>query len=251
MITLLQKIPAALLLFVASLSQAQDIIVIDPPTDPIALPTDLVYTVSPDYRECVYPLCGGYWLTPVNRIAIEVPTLDEADSGYAPVPEPVYVAAIDFDKLKLSDDEIAKYERYIAEGRALIKGALTSFPWWGQDDAYALKQLEASATWTSANKNPPAGTYLDVKSSGIVCITTPCPYYEAQQINTFWQFQFHELNFDRAELTYAQLQLAWQLVAERSLVLTGTRFVSQGMTGEGLGIAATQVFFPYPPLATR
>ncbi|TVZ37351.1 hypothetical protein P886_1692 [Alteromonadaceae bacterium 2753L.S.0a.02] len=223
-------------------AKASDIVVIDPPVSPIALDPTLTYTVEPDYRDCIYPLCGGYWLTPVNRVFVEVPTISDAD--YAPVPQPVYVVEINYDGLGLSDEQIQKFEHYIALGRALIKGALVDFDW--SNNAYDLQALKATATWTSANSQAAVGTYLDVKSSGIVCITTPCPYYKAQQINTYWSFLFHELNFERAQLTDAQLTLARSLVAEKSLVLTGTRFVSQGMTGDGIGIAATQVFFPYP-----
>jgi len=204
----------------------------------------LVYSVAPDYRRCVFPLCGGYWLTPVNRVSTHVPSLDEADAGVIIEPSPIYVASIEFAKLGLSSAQITEFKGLIGEGRALVSGVLSDFEW--AYNTFDVQMLTATGVWGSANNNAPVGSFLEVSSSGIVCITTPCPYYNAQQINTFYSFLFHELNFDRAELTSSQLLLAQSLVSKKSLILTGTRFVSQGVAGNGVGIAATQVFFPFP-----
>ncbi len=229
----------------AVFTYAQDVVPIDPPVSPVPIKPDLVYTLEPDYRRCVSPYCGGWWLTPVNRVYVAVPTEDDANSDIAP--EPIYVASIDYSRLGLDKNEIRQFEYLIYTGQALIRGALVDYQWSKPNPGNErLKSLLASATWSAANTNQALGTYLDVKSSGIVCITTPCPYYEANQVNTYWRFQFHELNFDRARLTDEQLELARKLVADRSLMITGVRFVSQGMTGEGIGIAATRVYFPFP-----
>ena len=238
--TLLSKLSVILLLLPAVASQAQERDIVDP--GPIS--KALVYTITPDYRKCASPTCGGYWLTPVNKLSIQIPTLYEAEGDYAPIPKPVYVASIDFSKVGLNKDEIEKYKGYIGLGRALIKGILSPYKP-VLDDQY-LQVLTANKTWISANEQPALGTYLEVRSSGIMCITTPCPYYEGQQINTFWSFLFHELTFDLAALSEKQLINAHSLIAKDSLVISGTRFASQGMAGEGLGIASTQVYFPFP-----
>lgn len=235
------------ILLSTAFSYAQDIVPIDPPVPPTPIQRDLVYTIEPDYRRCAAPFCGGWWLTPVNRLQIALPTVDDLDAGIAPAPTPIYVASIDYSKLRLTDAEINRFEYLILTGQALIRGALVDYPWTRQDSPkQQLNSLRASATWYAANTNEPFGTYLDVKSTGIVCITTPCPYFQANQVNTYWNFQFHEINFDRAELTDRQLAMAQKRIADRSLMMTGVRFVSQGMTGDGIGIAATQVYFNFP-----
>lgn len=228
-------------------SHAQDIVPIDPPVPPIPIERGVVYTIEPDYRRCAFPFCGGWWLTPVNRLQIALPTVDDLDAGIVPEPAPIYVASIDYSKLGLTDAEINRFEYLILTGQALIRGTLVDYPWTRQDPPkQPLQSLRASATWYAANTNEAFGTYLDVKSTGIVCITTPCPYFQANQVNTYWNFQFHEINFDRAELTDRQLAMAKKRIEDRSLMMTGVRFVSQGMTGDGIGIAATQVYFDFP-----
>lgn len=228
-------------------SYAQDITPIDPPVPPIPIERGVVYKIEPDYRRCAFPFCGGWWLTPVNQIQITLPTVDDLDAGIVPVPAPIYVASIDYSNLGLTEAEINRFEYLIITGQALIRGALVGYPWTGQyPPKQELRSLRASATWYAANTNQPFGPYLDVKSTGIMCITTPCPYFQANQVNTYWSFQFHEINFDRAELTERQLALAKRSIEDRSLMMTGVRFVSEGRTGDGIGIAATQVYFDFP-----
>lgn len=202
------------------------------------------YTIEPDNRYCPSPYCGGWWLTKVNQYSI---TADESvlDSSVVPiVPNPIYVAKIDYSVLGLTDREIAEFQNNIYQGRAFIRGVLRPYPspWWYKD----LQQLTATGTWLAANDNRPIGPYMNVKSSGIVCITTPCPYYELAVLNTNYSSLFHELNLAHAGLTDRQTEMAWAEVADDGLIITGVRFESQGQTGTGLGIAATKVFFTFP-----
>jgi hypothetical protein len=54
------------------------------------------------------------------------------------------------------------------------------------------------------------------------------------------------LDLKRAELTDKQLQVAWNEVSGKGLIMTGLRYSSRGQTGSGLGVAATRVFFSFP-----
>lgn len=203
------------------------------------------YTIEPDYRKCAAPYCGGWWLTRVNQYSIAVDA-DVLDYSIVPiVPSPVYVAEIDYRALGLSDREIYEFENLIRAGKAFIRGVLKpySFPTFNRS---RLQTLAATGTWVAANDNLAIGPYLNVRSTGIVCITTPCPYFEAGVLNSNFRTPVHELNFRRAELTDKQTELAWHEVNGKGLILTGVKFESQGQTGTGLGIAATKVFFTFP-----
>lgn len=204
------------------------------------------YSVQPDYRRCASPICGGWFLTPVNLATLHFQTEEEA---LAPPPSfaPIYVAAVDYRSLGLTPEEIARLEMQMRQGLALLRGALKPYIWPANSPSTRpLNILAANGAWTAANNNRPIGSYLNVKSSGIVCITTPCPYYEAELINTSITSLFDELNFRRAELTAAQELKARRAVAEGGLVLTGFIYPFKGVAGEGKGIAATQVYFSYP-----
>ena len=202
------------------------------------------YTVEPDYRKCPSPYCGGWWLTKVNIYTV---TNDSVlDASVAPiVPNPIYVVNIDYKALGLTDKQILEFENNIRLGRGFIRGVLRPYPT-PIFDRTRLQTLAATGTWVAANDNVAYGPYMNVRSTGIVCITTPCPYYEVSILNTNYQTLAHELNLTRANLTDKQTALAWREVNGKGLILTGVRFPSQGQTGVGLGIAATKVFFTFP-----
>jgi hypothetical protein len=202
--------------------------------------TALTYSVKPDYRKCAFPLCGGWYITPVNQYSLALEDSDEAYQHSLLLPNSIYVATINYKALGLTPDQIAKLEDSLRRGQGLLRGVVKA-------STTKYSTLIAQAAWTSPNTNTPVGPYLNVSSSGIVCITTPCPYFKAELINSFFTTNFHELTFEKAGLDEKQESLAWQAVSEAGLVLTGVKFESQGMTGTGTGIAATKVYFSYPP----
>ncbi|RZA07720.1 MAG: hypothetical protein EOO68_03010 [Moraxellaceae bacterium] len=206
--------------------------------------TSLTYSVKPDYRKCAFPMCGGWYLTPVNQYSVQLESSDEAYEQSLIVPNTIYIASINYKPLNLTPDQIQKLENNMRTGQALLHGAIRA-PLTAVSPA-PVKTFVAQAAWTSPNKNEPVGPYLKVASSGIVCITTPCPYYKAELINSSFSTTFDELVFGKADLDREQEALAWHAVATKGLVITGVKYESQGQTGTGTGISATKVFFSYP-----
>ena len=200
------------------------------------------YTIQPDYRLCPAPTCGGWWLTKVNQYSV-TPSDELLSGSITPiVPNPIHVTKIDYTALRLNPSQILVFENNIRAGRAFIRGVVA--PYTVQN--YRLNLLKATGTWRAVNDTVASGPYMNVRSTGIVCITTPCPYYEAQLLNIGYRTFVHELDFKRSELTDKQLQVAWSEVAGKGLIMTGLRYSSQGQTGTGLGVAATRVFFSFP-----
>lgn len=205
--------------------------------------TATTYSVKPDYRKCAFPACGGWYLTPVNQYSLQLENDDEAYQNSLLLPNTIYVSAINYRALGLTPLQIKELEIYLRSGQGLLAGTISGA---AISPAPATKTLNAQSAWTSPTKNDPVGTYLKVSSSGIVCITTPCPYFTAQLINSNFSTNFHELTFDKADLDREQEARAWQAVSSGGLVLTGVRYVSQGQVGTGTGISATKVFFTFP-----
>jgi hypothetical protein len=201
------------------------------------------YTVKPDYRKCAFPVCGGWFLTPVNQYSLQLESDDEAYEHSLLLPNRVYVSSINYKALGLTPTQIKELELVLRNEQGLVAGNVVSIASAAQ---MATSTLVAQAAWTSPTKNTAVGPYLKVSSSGIVCITTPCPYFNAQLINSTYSTNFHELTFEKSELDRDQEALAWQAVSSGGLVLTGVRFESQGQVGTGIGISATKVFFTYP-----
>jgi hypothetical protein len=222
--------------FLMTTSQAQEIIKPEHP--------GTTNTVKPDNRRCAFPMCGGWFITPVNQYSLALETEDEAYQNASLLPNSTYVAYINYKRLGLTEKQIAELEANMHAGQALLRGTVVKTP---STDRISTNTLVTNGAWVGANKTVALGPYLNISSSGIVCITTPCPYYNAGLINSGYVFPFHELTFAKAELNREQEAQAWQAVATGGLVMTGVRFVSQGMTGTGTGISATKVFFAFPP----
>ena len=197
------------------------------------------YSVKPDYRKCAFPLCGGWFLTPVNQYSLQLEGSDEAYQHSLLVPNTIYVAHINYKQLGITPPQVQQLEVSMGQGQALLRGYIAT-------NSVTAKTFVAQNAWTSPTTSEAVGTYLKVSSSGIICITTPCPYYKAELINTSYTSNFDELIFEKAELDRDQEALAWQAVATDGLVLTGTKYESKGQTGTGTGVSATKVFFTFP-----
>ncbi|MES2675046.1 MAG: DUF6748 domain-containing protein [Pseudomonadota bacterium] len=207
--------------------------------------TATTYTVKPDYRKCAYPMCGGWFLTPVNQYSLQVESEDEAYQNSSLLPNSIYVASINYRALGLKPAQIHELEAAMRAEQALLRGSINTGTFTAISPSNT-KTLAANGAWTGANKTVALGPYLKVASSGIICITTPCPYYKASLINSLYSTSVHELTFAKAELTREQEASAWQSVASDGLVMTGVRYESQGQVGTGAGISATKVFFAFP-----
>ena len=197
------------------------------------------YSVKPDYRKCAFPQCGGWFLTPVNQYSLQLEDSDQAYQQSLLVPNAIYVAYINYKPLGITPLQVQQLETSMRQGQALLRGNIAS--------SKTTKTFFAQNAWTSPNTSEAVGPYLKVSSSGIVCITTPCPYYKAELINTSYSSNFDELLFEKAGLDKDQEALAWQAVASDGLVITGVKYPSQGQTGTGTGVSATKVFFSFPP----
>ena len=214
-------------------------------------PTGTTYIVKPDYRKCAFPLCGGWFLTPVNQYSLHLETEDEAYQNAALLPNSIYVSYINYKRLGLTEKQIAELETAIHSEQALLRGTVTNSPISG-NIITRTKTLVANGAWVGANTNTPVGPYLKISSTGIVCITTPCPYFKAALINSNYSSELHDLSLEKAMLDREQEAQAWQAISTDGLVITGTTYESTGfdetgaLPSKGIGIAATKVFFAFP-----
>ncbi len=206
----------------------------------------ITYLVKPDLRKCAFPMCGGWFLTPINQYSLQLENEGEAYQSLSLLPNSIYVANINYKALGLKPAQIEVLEADMRNEQALLRGNITSNSQAKTIAPSPTKTLVVKGAWIGANKTVALGPYLKVASSGIVCITTPCPYYRASLVNSLYSTNFHELTLTKAELTREQEAQAWQAVASEGLIMTGLTYESKGQTGPGTGISATKVFFPFP-----
>jgi hypothetical protein len=216
-------------------SMAQEVL---KPIAPIpAKDIGITYVVEADAQN------GGWNLTAVNQYAASTQSEDEAHRSSLLASNTIYVSKIDYKGLGLKPGQGRELEANLRSGQALLAGNVVDRPTPGQEKT---NTLEARAAWVSPTKTQAIGPYLKVSSSGIVCITTPCPYFTVKLINNTYTVNYDALIFDRAELDRDQEARAWQAVSSEGLVLTGVRFFPEQQTGTGTGISATKVFFAFP-----
>lgn len=210
-----------------------------------------VYSVQPDYRKCAFPMCGGWHLTPVNQYSIYPQSEDEAYASRSLLPNSIYVSYLNFTALGLKKKQIEELQGLIHIQQVLLRGNITSKKTTSKN-TFKVSTLNANGAWVSANNKTPVGPYQKITSTGIVCITIPCPYFKTQFLNSNYSAQIDDLNFEAAELTEAQQTAAWEAISTTGLIITGTTYNFTGFDetgaepGIGTGVKASQVFFSYP-----
>lgn len=129
-------------------------------------------TVRRDYRKCMAPMCGGYWVQDVNRL----------------YPAEKYVSALDFKKAGMDETQVAKVLE-AADGELVLHGKLgpvekqhntrtflVSDAWRGMP---GVKPLEGDKFYSAKDRDPQ-----------IQCFTAPCPNEMALELNSTKKFAF-------------------------------------------------------------
>ena len=142
------------------------------------------YTITKDYRDCMPPLCGGWWIKAVNQFDLQAMNTSERYE-FTPHEESIYIESVDLSQVGLSASEEEEITVAMKNDIVVIKGRLVNNPTHlerhleRRDDAPPT--LLADKLWTSYNDEPSSdGIYMNISSTGIVCITTPCPYYRSK-----------------------------------------------------------------------
>lgn len=208
---------------------------------------DTLYSVRRDMRRCAAPACGGWWVTPVNTTAgllTETP-LTAID---APMPAAEYVAKFEFGCVQWSAEQISRFSTLAETSTALVSGRLM-----GTSPATtnaALNQHESLVlrdAFTAVSNSAPGGSFFNLKSSGIVCITSPCPSFQADLLNTNLSQEVHDIAFSK-EFSDAQQIQARSSISATGLVVSGTQSTFKGQAGQGVRLDINQIFAPYPPV---
>jgi hypothetical protein len=142
-------------------------------TVPPELPSihDLGYfTIAPDPRLCPSPLCGGFWVTRVNRSATVC-----ADGTLA---SSCYVAELDLSWSGLSDEQEAVVRG--AAGHLVMQGSIrtTTIASLGN-----LGVFRGRNAWIGHADVTPTGTFYRVRDTAIECIAYPCENVQLSPLN--------------------------------------------------------------------
>jgi hypothetical protein len=167
--------------------------------------------VRPDYRRCVSPLCGGWWVSRVNQRTTRC-----ADGTWA---AECYVAAIDWSATGLSD---ADRERTPV---ALLRGRVEAQTY-GQFGN--LGRLVVTEAWRAATTAEPSGTFYAVVDEHIQCVRAPCIGTTATRLNGITPATRAALNLDGvAGASRADLRAVADTLRGTGNVLVAGRIVTE------------------------
>jgi hypothetical protein len=195
--------------------------------------SDIYFTARPDYRRCVSPLCGGYFVKAVNKKLTVC-----ADGSIRPE---CYVASIEYGK-----NPVSAGGSFSNNTPLFLIGEIEPriFPHFGNLGIFRAKLVARSAT-----ENTATATFYGVTNNGIVCITDPCFSYDQQKLNIPVRItKLSDINLEMSGATPDAIAKAYSLLATgEPLYASGKNQRYIGLGGVGVRFVAEQFYLPVAP----
>jgi len=202
----------------------------EPTQVPRAADDGFYLVTRPDYRKCMWPLCGGVYVAQVNQAQTDCMLEGSAAD--------CYVAKIDWSAIGLAPAEVADVDGQAAQGHVLVRGHMKSL----KIQAHEAPVLVATGAWHAVTSNPPTGDFLYVFDNGITCVTFPCPHLTELRLNTSDTAQVVGLDLTPSGATQAQIEAVQSELAMEGLMVSATHQTVTGPAGQGQSLAAVEVY---------
>jgi Domain of unknown function (DUF6748)/Kazal-type serine protease inhibitor domain len=200
----------------------------------ITVPENFTYfTARPDYRKCMFPLCGGYWVSRVNRA--KTTCVDGTKQ------EACYVAELDLGGLGLSDDELNDLRS--RGGNLLLRGSIEEKDYPSFDGLGVFTTTEA---WEGHQGVEATGLFYRVKDNGVRCITYPCASFTEAKLNANRQPR-DIAGIDLAAVPADPSDAMEHVVEPDGLMVAGTNNRVSGPGGRMQQLVASEFYVPVRP----
>lgn len=194
-----------------------------------------------DLRKCAYPMCGGYYVKAVNKLRTRC-----ADGT---LQSECHAVQLNARALGWTDDQRATFDAQFAQGKALVRGVLEPAP----AGFYTADQLTITEAWSAQGEKKPMGAFYGVKSTGIVCITTPCPSLAATKLNTLIKPSNPSLDLSASGVDDKGLQAAYEALDTTGILASGVIVpmpvsgTLDGSVRREMRLIANQFYLPAKP----
>lgn len=218
------------------LAQAQSIA-----TTPIIRDASVHYIVTrADLRKCAYPFCGGYFVKAVNQ------RLTRCADGS--LKKECHAVSLNTDALGWSGEQRAAFNEQFGAGKALVRGHLAL----GEISSIKTPVLTAKEAWQGQALSKPTGAFYAVKSTGIVCITTPCPSIAVTLLNSASKPTNPDLDLSTSGASDKAIEAAGQALSTTGILAAGTLVPTKsvdfaGRTRRGTQLATSEFYLPATP----
>jgi len=186
-------------------------------------------TLRRDVRRCAAPLCGGFFVSRVNRLTTVCADGSRSDE--------CYVADLDLSALGLSDEQAALVDG--APEDFLLRGEIVPLT----TEVGELGSLNVSEAWQGHPSAEPRGAFLRVKNEGIVCITNPCLSFSAELLNSRLP-SVSIAEVDLAGISGDATDGLEQLNEPEGLLVAAWPEIVSGPAGRALGLDASEYYIP-------
>jgi hypothetical protein len=191
---------------------------------------DAYFEVQPDFRKCLFPLCGGVFVKRVNQVSTRCADGKKADRCYVPT--------VSWKGLGLGAAEIDAAQGALYAGKLLVKGRIVS---WNYESFGNLGQFVASEAWVAETDGEADGPFVRLTDSGARCITTPCPSIREDKLNCSGTVNIAGVDFGPSGATDAQVEQAFlDMLSPSGVIATGFRTSVTGVAGKGKARAVTK-----------
>ncbi len=187
------------------------------------VPASSTYLVQHDLRMCPAPLCGGFWVTLVNR---------DRTRCHDGISRPRCYIAVILDARTQRPSTIARAENALVRG---VIGTTRMFEGSGELGAITITQ-----TWNPVGGAPPRGRFYRVRDTGMRCIRAPCFSFRLSQLNTPAHATVSKLDLGPGRSDPATLKKATAALVSPAGLLASGRIVRTANGGRLF--RASQVF---------
>jgi hypothetical protein len=180
-----------------------------------------------DFRKCMYPMCGGYFVKRVNRIFTRC-----ADGVWR---GECHAVNVDLSALGLSEQAASDFTSgTFGAGYGLVRGELELVD--------GAQSLVASEAWVGQSRSEAYGGVWRVNSSGIVCITSPCPSYNEALLNHGYNRNIHGVDLAESGADPKAVEAGHQELADAGILVAGLHWKTWGMSGSGIELRASEFY---------
>jgi hypothetical protein len=188
-------------------------------TEPVSS-SSTFFTLRPDLRRCAAPLCGGYYVRPVNNLLIRCAGRLAAEC---------HVHAIDWSGQPPVD-----------AGKALLRGEVLPNPY-GRFGNLGL--FRVSESWQAASDKHPTDVFYRVRDRGVRCITFPCPSHREMKLNSSFSQSIAGVNLTGAGASEEVVSQALAAISGgEGVLVTGINATVTGPGGKMPQLKATQFY---------
>jgi hypothetical protein len=186
----------------------------------------------PDPRLCPSPMCGGYFVAQVNLKITPC-----ADGRLA---RDCHASRLDFTPFGLSEAEAMRFEsESFAKRFGVVRGKLVQRE---MTPGLRVDVLVVTEAWDGQARTSPRGWFNRLSSTGVVCVTYPCPSYKGERLNTNLVTSYNAVDLQASGAPPEAVREGYEALNDKRLLAVGVDVPITGPAGAGVDFRAVEFY---------